>query len=155
MAGRKPGAPNKTTLLKRDNLLSAIEVCRVSKISPPQLMAEAMTLIRTLALNKFEGSEKLTQDERNALMASLTEQERDRIIRRLVEASRVAYWLMDFAYPRLQRIETVGDAPMIVENATMVITLAADERGIWEREKPEIEVIEDAATNGGPRSAVN
>jgi len=155
MAGRKPGAPNKTTLLKRDNLLSAIEVCRVSKISPPQLMAEAMTLIRTLALNKFEGSENWTKDQRNAVMASLTEHERDRIIRRLVEASRVAYWLMDFAYPRLQRIETVGDAPMIVENATMVVTLAADERGVFERKQAEIEIVDDGVTNGGPRSSVN
>src|SRR5262245_33468517 len=106
---RKLGALNRATLLRRENFLSAIEVCRANKISPPQHLAEAMTVIRTLALRPLEGSEKLTPQQRQQLIKSFTEQQVDRIIRRLAEASKVGYMLMDFAYPRVARIETVGD----------------------------------------------
>jgi|SRR5215813_2653086 len=146
---RKPGTPNRATLLRRENFLSCIEVCRACKVSPPQLLAEAMEVIRTLALKPLRGTPKMTPQQRRDLIDSLTEQQKDRIIRRLAEASKIGYMLMDFSYPRMARIETIGDAPTIVQN-NFDVTLAADERGIWERQQPEIEVIEDLGpTNGG------
>ena len=103
---RAKGSLNKATIIKRQALQSAFEVCQDMNISPPQIMAEAINVIRRIALSPLASAR--TAEEQAALFNSLPNDRREQIVRFLKTACDIDRDLMDFAYPRLARIEHTG-----------------------------------------------
>ncbi len=103
---RKVGDLNKSTLLRRDNLISAVEVCRQGNISPPEILREGMLLIRNIALAPVSGAKDI--EAQKALINSLPEVVRDKLVKRIVAACHIAGMLMEYGYPKLARVEHTG-----------------------------------------------
>lgn len=106
MGGRVTGTLNKATLLKRDNLISVLEVCRKLKTTPPEILAEGMLLIRQIALSPVAGAKSV--EEQNALIASLPDKVRDRLVKYVMASCDIASTLMEYGYPKLARVEHTG-----------------------------------------------
>jgi len=111
---RAKGSLNKATIAKQEQLKSALEICRDMEMSPPELMAKAIELIQKIALSPLSAAKSAKEEA--ALLLSLPEDTKRNMVQRLQAASSIAHDLMEFAYPKLARMEHTGLAGGPIEH---------------------------------------
>jgi hypothetical protein len=114
-SGRKVGAVNKQTALVRAGVESAIETCRNGGMTPVQIMMESARFIRGVAAMKTPAQKEM--------MANMPRDDLEFIVDMLVKASDIAAKAAEFAFPKLARVDYVGDVPnaSTVENKMIFI----------------------------------
>jgi hypothetical protein len=134
-AGRKPGTPNKSTLLKREAAVSAIETFRTMGVSLPELGAHLVNVLNAVALAEIP-------EQQVENIKTLTPGQRDRLAKYCKMGVEAIAALMEFAYPKLARIDLVGDTPAVAaeENRYKFVLNIADAPG-----RP---VIDNTGKNG-------
>jgi hypothetical protein len=139
-SGRKAGTPNRRTQLMRDRLQSAMATFRDS----PRLVEEVTDFLRGVAGARTKG---MTPEQ----IAALPREELMLLQSFMVEAAKIALKAMEYSYPRISRIDPVGDAPMVNLENRMVVELKIGESA--PPMLPNAEVIEhDGAAAGLPHS---
>ena len=115
-SGRKKGQVGRPTLLARQGLKSAIEICREGGDDPISIMMNAARFLNTVAAEfaprSGEGVD-IVQAVKQTPRADL-----DFMRKFLVDAAGIAQKAAEFGYAKLQRIDYAGDVPSIqhVEN---------------------------------------
>lgn len=127
-SGRKPGQVGKQTLLAREGLKSAIQICREGGDDPISIMVNASRFLNTVAA-AFAPRAPLnaTPAEVAAAVRAVKPQDLEFMRRFLVDAATIAHKAAEFGYAKLQRIDYAGDVPAAptVENK-MVFVLNID-----------------------------
>lgn len=113
-SGRKPGTPNRRTLLTRAGIRSAFETLRTNEGEDP--IAAAFKIAKLLEHMSAKRLEKFKNE-----VADLPPDEFARIQVGLIAAANLHVRLAEFAFPKLARVDHVGDAPSVANR--MVVEL--------------------------------
>jgi hypothetical protein len=111
-SGRAKGTENRATALTRVRVQSAMEMFR----DTPDLVKEITSFLQDIARARTAGM-SLEQ------IAALPREELMLLQSLLSEAAKIALKSMEFAYPKLQRVDHVGNAPAIAAQQRTVVTL--------------------------------
>jgi hypothetical protein len=111
-SGRAKGTENRATALARERVRSAMETFR----DTPDLIKEVTSFLQDIAAARTAG---MTFEQ----IAALPREELMLLQSFLVEAAKIALKSMEFAYPKLQRIDHVGNAPAIAARQRTIVTL--------------------------------
>jgi hypothetical protein len=111
-SGRKPGTPNRGTELMRKRVQSATATFRDS----PQLVQEVANFLRGVATARTKG---MTPEQ----IAALPREELALLQSFLVEAANIALKSMEYSYPKLARVDHIGEAPSVPTGHKVIVTL--------------------------------
>ena len=113
-SGRARGTPNRQTLLQRAAIKNAIETLRTGEdpIAAAFKIAKFLEDMSAKRLEKFKNE-----------IADLPPDEFARIQVGLIAAANLHVRLAEFAFPKLARVDHVGDAPSVPTGHKMIVTL--------------------------------
>jgi len=111
-SGRAKGTENRATALARARVRSAMETFR----DAPNLVKEVTRFLQDIAAARTAG---MTVEQ----IAALPREELMLLQSLLSEAAKIALKSMEFAYPKLHRIDYVGDAPNVAVQQKMTFKL--------------------------------
>jgi hypothetical protein len=129
-SGRKVGTPNRASELMRKRVQSAMATFRDS----PQLVQEVADFLRGVATARTKG---MTPEQ----VAALPQEELMLLQSFMVEAAKILLKSMEFSYPKLARVDHIGEAPMANVANRMVVELKI---GDGPPPLAKAEVVEDA-----------
>ena len=143
-SGRRKGQVSDRTVLARQGLKTAIEICRQGGDDPITIMMNGARFLNTIAAafapRRTEGVEL-----RDVIRATPVKDLE--LTRKFIEsATSIAHKAAEFGYAKLQRIDYVGDAPVIqqtTENRVIVMLKIGDDDKRPGSSAPTIDMDED------------